>query len=77
MARAGGRAVSVRVMAGSGKQDTDDADRYFVPPYVGGRAWVGIRLDGPGVDRDRVEQVLHDAYRTVASQTLLRLLDPP
>jgi hypothetical protein len=49
----------------------------FVPPYVGGRGWVGVRLDVPGVDWDLVYQVVHDAYRTVASRALLRLLDPP
>jgi hypothetical protein len=60
-----------------GRLVAEDPDRYFVPPYVGGRGWVGIRLDVPDVDWDRVEQVLHDAYRTVASRALLRLLDPP
>ena len=55
----------------------DDPDRYFVPPYVGGRGWVGVRLDVPDLDWDRVEQVVRDAFRTVASRTLLARLDPP
>jgi hypothetical protein len=72
--------VAVWVAAPEGAQGrlvADAPDRYFVPPYVGGRGWVGIRLDVPDVDWDRVEQILRNAYRTVASRTLLRRLDPP
>jgi hypothetical protein len=60
-----------------GRLVRDDPDRYYLPPYVGGRGWVGVRLDVPGVDWDLVDQVVRDAYRTVASRALLRLLDPP
>jgi len=41
----------------------DDApDRYFVPPYVGHRGWVGLRLDLPETDWDEVAGVIEDAY---------------
>ena len=60
-----------------GRLVADDPDRYFVPPYVGGRGWVGVRLDVPDVDWDRVEQVVQDAYRTVASKALLARLGLP
>src|SRR3954447_4088378 len=43
-----------------------DPATFFVPPYVGGRGWVGVRLDGPTVDWERVEDLVEDAYRTVA-----------
>jgi hypothetical protein len=72
--------IAVWVAAPDGAQGrlvADDPDRYFVPPYVGGRGWVGIRLDVPDPDWDRVEQVVRDAYRTVASRRLVRLLDAP
>lgn len=48
-------------------------DRYFRPPYVGGRGWLGVRLDG-AVDWEEVRAVCADAYRTVAPQRLIRLL---
>lgn len=35
--------------------------RFFVPPYVGGRGWVGLRLDGE-VDWDEVADLLADAH---------------
>ncbi len=51
-----------------------DPDRYFRPPYVGGRGWVGVRLDGE-VDWDEVEDLCREAYRTVAPRRLVVELD--
>lgn len=48
--------------------------RYFVPPYVGGRGWLGVHLDVP-VDWDEVADVVTDAYRTVAPRRLVAALD--
>jgi hypothetical protein len=42
-----------------------DPERFFVPPYVGGRGWIGVRLDVP-VDWDQIADLVVDAYRTVA-----------
>ena len=49
-------------------------DRYFRPPYVGGRGWVGVWLD---VDVDWVEiaELVRDAYRAVAPRQLIAVLD--
>jgi len=51
-----------------------DPDRFFVPPYVGGRGWVGVRLDVP-VDWVEIAEIVLDAYRTVAPKKLLAELD--
>ena len=40
-----------------------DPQRFFRPPYVGGRGWIGVRLDGE-VDWDEVADLCEDAYRT-------------
>ena len=53
-----------------------DPEHYFVPPYVGGRGWVGVYLDVE-VDRDEVAEVVADAYRQVAPKRLAARLDPP
>ena len=37
-------------------------ERFFVPPYVGHRGWVGLRLDLPDVDWDEVAGVIEDAH---------------
>lgn len=40
-------------------------ERYFVPPYVGPRGWVGMRLDLPETDWDEVAGVIEDAHAFV------------
>jgi hypothetical protein len=42
----------------------DDPDRFFRPPYVGGRGWIGVRLDGD-VDWDEIASILTEAHRTI------------
>jgi hypothetical protein len=49
-------------------------DRFFRPPYVGHRGWIGVRLDGD-VDWDEVAALCEDAYRAVAPATLVAILD--
>ncbi|HSJ82328.1 MAG TPA: MmcQ/YjbR family DNA-binding protein [Acidimicrobiia bacterium] len=46
-----------------------DPDRFFVPPYVGVRGWVGCYLDRT-VDWDQLDDVVLDAYLTVAPARL-------
>jgi hypothetical protein len=45
-------------------------DRFFVPPYVGHRGWLGVYLDVPGTDWDEIDELVRDAYRRVAPETL-------
>jgi hypothetical protein len=51
-----------------------EPERFFRPPYVGGRGWVGVRLDGP-VDWDEIATLCEDAYRAVAPPRLVARLD--
>jgi hypothetical protein len=48
--------------------------RFFRPPYVGPRGWLGVRLDVE-VDWDEIARIVEDAYRLVAPRTLVRQLD--
>jgi len=41
-----------------------DPARYFVPPYVGRRGWVGVRLDR-GLGWDEVAGMIEDAHEAV------------
>ena len=53
-----------------------DPERFFVPPYVGGRGWLGVHLDlDEPVDWNEVTELVEDAYRTVAPKKLVQLLD--
>ena len=52
-----------------------DPERYFRPPYVGGRGWLGGYLD-VDVDWDTVEDLVVDAYCAVAPKNLVALVRP-
>ena len=52
-----------------------DSRRFFVPPYVGHRGWLGVYLDVDGVDWAEIGEIVTDAYRCVAPKRLLALLD--
>ena len=47
-----------------------DPERFFVPPYVGHRGWLGVRLDR-GVDWDELAGIVEDAFCAVAPRTLV------
>jgi hypothetical protein len=49
-------------------------ERFFVPPYVGGRGWLGVWLDVPA-DWDLIADLVVEAYRRVAPKKLLAAID--
>jgi len=54
-----------------------EPDRFYRPPYVGHRGWIGVRLDAEGgeVNGDELTQIITEAYRNVAPKTLIRQID--
>lgn len=53
---------------------TSEPDRFFRPPYVGGRGWIGVRLDH-AIDWDELTALCEEAFRTVAPKKLIAELD--
>ena len=53
-----------------GRLVEEDPRRYFVPPYVGPRGWVGLRMDTPRIDWREVKNLAFAAY-------VLTAPDPP
>jgi hypothetical protein len=47
-----------------------DPERFFVPPYVGHRGWLGVRLDR-GIQWDELTGIAEDAYANVAPAKLV------
>jgi hypothetical protein len=47
-----------------------DPERFFRPPYVGHRGWLGVRLDR-GLDWDELAGIAEDAYAEVAPRKLV------
>jgi len=67
---------AVWIAAPEGAQETlveADPTRFFRPPYVGVRGWIGVYLDVP-FDRDELETLLVDAYRLIAPRRLAALV---
>jgi hypothetical protein len=56
-----------------------DPERFFRPPYVGHRGWIGVKLPSPrrkaGPDWDEIDAICEDAYRAIAPKRLAELMD--
>lgn len=50
-----------------------EPNRFFRPPYVGHRGWLGVHL--LDVDQEELNAIALDAYKTVAPKTLLARLE--
>ena len=50
-----------------------EPERFFRPPYVGHRGWLGVHLRT--VDDAELTAIVTEAFRTVAPPTVLRELD--
>jgi len=51
-----------------------DPNRFFVPPYLGHRGWVGIRVDDDP-DWAEIAALLERSYRLIAPKRLARRID--
>ena len=66
---------AVWIAAAEGVQETlieADPTRFFPPPYVGVRGWIGVYLDVT-VNWDELQALLVDAYRLIAPRRLAEL----
>jgi hypothetical protein len=52
----------------------EDPERFFRPPYVGHRGWLGVYLDVP-LDWAEIAEIVTEAYRAVAPKKLVAQLD--
>jgi predicted DNA-binding protein (MmcQ/YjbR family) len=77
MIKRGDGRVSVWLKAPPGMQDAliaGDPDRYFVPPYVGARGWIGIRLDRTN-DSGHLADAIEESFRLIAPKRLAAQVD--
>ena len=68
--------IAVWCAAEPGAQDAlvgADPRRFYVPPYMGPRGWIGVYLDRDP-DWDLVAAIIQDAYRKIAPKRLSALL---
>jgi len=72
MVKTGDGRISVWCKAPPGSQQVlvgADPATFFVPPYVGSKGWVGMRLDGKP-DWDEVSALVTRSYRLIAPRRL-------
>lgn len=50
---------------------------YFVPPYVGVKGWVGVRLDEPEADFDELAALVEEAWASVVPRSLASVAPKP
>ena len=65
--------LALMAKAPSGEQGalvSSDPERYFVPPYLGHRGWVGFWLDVGAVDWGEAGELLIDSYCLCAPKKL-------
>jgi hypothetical protein len=70
--------IALWCKAGPGEQGRlveDDPRRFFVPPYVGPRGWLGVRLDLTSVDWAQVAYFVRNAYRLTASRAQIARME--
>jgi hypothetical protein len=49
-----------------------DPERFFRPPYVGHRGWLGVQL--PAIDMAELNTICREAFITIAPKTLVKML---
>lgn len=76
MPKRGDGRLSVWMKAPPGSQQIlvgADPDRFFAPPYVGPKGWIGMRLE-PAPDWDEVRTLVNRSYRLTAPKRLAVLV---
>lgn len=77
MEKRGDGRVSVWCKAPPGSQEvlvSADPERFFVPPYVGHKGWVGMRLDDDP-NWSEVAEIVRRSYRLIAPKRLASRVD--
>ena len=77
MEKRGDGRISVWLKAPEGSQMVlvgADPERFFVPPYVGHKGWIGMRLDR-NPDWNEVAAVVRRSYRLIAPKRLAALVE--
>jgi predicted DNA-binding protein (MmcQ/YjbR family) len=77
MEKRGDGRISVWLKAPEGSQLVllgADPKRFFVPPYVGHKGWIGVRLDSKP-DWDEIASLVRRSYRLIAPKKLAALIE--
>lgn len=70
---------SIRLKADPAEREAllAQGDPFYVPPYVGAKGWVGVRLDRPNVDWEEVAELIATGYCLIAPRRLATQVTSP
>lgn len=77
MEKRGDGRISLWCKAPPGSQEIlvgADPELFFVPPYVGRKGWIGVRLDR-NPDWEEVAEVVKRSYRLIAPKRLAAMVE--
>jgi YjbR len=57
------------------RQVREDPDNFFVPPYLGPKGWIAIRLDSADLDWEVIADFSRRAYQALAPRKLAALVE--
>jgi len=64
-------AVTCKVIGGDhSRLAGSHADRFYIPPYLGPKGWVALRLDVGPIDWEEVAELVRGSYQLVAPKRL-------
>lgn len=73
-----GSSITVKAHPAEGDALLAGGEPYFVPPYVGAKGWVGLRLDEARTDWEEVAALIVASYLLVAPKRLAwKVTAPP
>lgn len=76
-AAADGSTLTLKADAGELQALLAQGDPFFVPAYVGGKGWVGIRTDQPRADWDEIAELIASSYCLIAPKRLAAKVTRP
>ena len=71
IAAADGLSISMKADPDERPALLENAERFYLPPYVGSKGWIGMHL-GKGVDWNEVAELVTTSYCMIAPKTLAR-----
>ena len=57
------------------RQVREDPVNFFVPPYLGSKGWIAIRLDSDDIDWESIAEFARRAYQALAPRKLAALVE--
>lgn len=76
-AAADGASITLKADALERESLLAEGGRFYVPPYVGGKGWLGVRVDDSATDWEEVAELIATSYCLTAPKRLAEQVTRP